>query len=230
MFHRIQKLLSSEYSNFYEHVLVESPFAQLSSHMRGICAVQIALTDRNLIIASDKFLHKGMLLTRSHVDADIETLELLQIIPLKLLRIKLTRKGLHDRFYMKVIYKKNPKRIWKIFEFGGHFLKHFFWDVWSDKLHEMREEEEIFVNSSVENLKVIKIFSSENFKKNHSLLHSTTQESSSLEEKSSKSSLRESLKHSWMDDKTTECATAVKSSGKSSAREEEVKVYKETTL
>jgi hypothetical protein len=226
MFHRIQKLLSSEYSNFYENILVESPFAQLSSHMRGIRAVQIALTERNLIIASDTFLHKGIVLTGNHLDADIETLELLQIIPLKLLRIKLTRKGLHDRFYMKLIIKKNPKRIWKVFEFGGHAMKHFFWDVWNDKLHEMREREEMFVNSSVENLKVLKMFSSESFKENDSELESITQESSksqessSVQEKSSKLSLRESLKNLLIDDNAAQCTAA----------NEKIKSFKETKL
>lgn len=152
MFNRIQKLLKAEYSNFHELVLFESPFAQLSKHMKGIRAVQIALTEKNLIIASDIFLHELQTLMVNQVDAEVDTLELLQIIPLKFLEIKLSRKGLHDKFYMKVIYKRNPQRVWRVFEFGGHFMKHFFWEVWSERLREMRERREIFENSSMENL------------------------------------------------------------------------------
>lgn len=163
MFNRIQKLLSAEYSSFYEDILVESPFAQLSKRMKGIRAVQIALTEKNLIIASDIFLHEEKALMENRVDTEVETLELLQIVPLKFLKFKLTRKGLHDKFFMKVIYKKNPHRVWKVFEFGGHFMKHFFWDVWNERLCEMIEREEIFMNSSMESLKVLKGFESKNF-------------------------------------------------------------------
>lgn len=142
MFNRIQKLLSAEYSSFYEHVLVESPFAQLSKRMRGIRAVQIALTEKNLIVASDTFYTRDEgLLTTGRVDADIETLKLTQIIPLKFIHIKLFRKGLHDKFYMKVIFKKNLQQVWRVYEFGGHFLKHFFWSEWNERLTKMKERE-----------------------------------------------------------------------------------------
>lgn len=178
MFNRIQKLLSAEYSSFHEDILVESPFAQLSKRMKGIRSVQIALTEKNLIIASDIFLHELLMVNR--VDAEVETLELLQIIPLKFLKLKLTRKGLHDKFFMKIIYKRNPHRAWKVFEFGGHFMKHFYWDVWSERLCEMREKEQIFMNSSMENLKVLKGFETKKYSGNLS----QTSVSLSVEEES----------------------------------------------
>ena len=160
MFNRIQKLLSTEYSNFYEEVLVESPFAQLSSRRKGIRAVQIALTKRNLIIAADKFLLEGKLSSAKFegLDPDIETLELVYVTPLKLILLKLSRKGIHDQFYLKIISKSFPKRCWRVYEFGGHFLKHFFWAVWNSNLVEMREEEELFNNSSLENFFLFVVF------------------------------------------------------------------------
>lgn len=221
MFNRIQKLLSSEYRNFYEHVLVESPFAQLSKHMRGIRAVQIALTENSLIIASDKFLHEGLVLTCGYSDVEIETLELLQIIPLELLRIKLTRKGLHDRFYMKIICKENPERVWKAFEFGGHVSKHFFWDVWNFNIEEMREKEELFVNSSVDELKITELFSSANFNSNQS----TTEENLSVQKENSLSSLRESLKNPVIDDKLLQFSSKTKS-----FHEQNEKSFRETKI
>lgn len=168
---RIQKLLETEYNNFYEEVLVEGPFAQLSSQKKGIRAVQIALTERSLIIASDKFLHEGKLTTAKleALDPEIETLELVNVIPLKHVRIKLTRKGLHDKFYMKVILKKSPSRCWKVYEFGGHFLKHFFWVVWQEKLLEMNEYKELFRTSPSIDYQVERIFDTSNFNEDQSV-------------------------------------------------------------
>lgn len=205
MFNRIQKLLSNEYRNFYEEVLVESPFAQLSSRRKGIRAVQIALTKRNLIIATDKFLHEGKLSSAKFegLDPDIETLELVHVIPLKLILLKLSRKGIHDQFFLKIIKKSFPNRCWRVYEFGGHFLKHFFWAVWNSKLVEMREEEELFNNSSLENFKVRKMFESSSFNEDQSVTHKLlTQELPLAGRLTSNSSLKGSLKNSMMDEIT----------------------------
>lgn len=59
MYNRIQTLLSTEYRSINEQVTIESPFAQLSSRKKGIRAVLIALTESNLIIATDKFFERG---------------------------------------------------------------------------------------------------------------------------------------------------------------------------
>ncbi|CAO1381850.1 unnamed protein product [Diamesa tonsa] len=143
MFNRIQKLIEKEYDNFNDDVLVESPFAQVSHFQgKGLRAVQIALTVESLIIASDKFLFYGDLDVSQFqkVDPETESLELCQIIPLKFVRIKFIRVGLTDKLFMEVCYKKNQKKVWR-FEFGGHFLKYFFWNIWMDKIRRLQEEQ-----------------------------------------------------------------------------------------
>lgn len=143
MFNRIQKLIDNEYDNFHDDVLVESPFAQVSHFQgNGLRAVQIALTVESLIIASDKFLFNGDLdVTHfQKLDPETESLELCQIIPLQFVRIKFIRVGLSDKLFMEVNYKKNQKKVWR-FEFGGHFLKYFFWNIWMDRIRRLQEEQ-----------------------------------------------------------------------------------------
>jgi len=151
MFHRIKKVLASEYVQFYEEVIVESPFAQITSDKEGLRAVQIALTQNNLIIATDKFLNGGQLWATSCnlVDPEVDTMELLQIIPLRYLRFQLIRKSANDNLYMKVIYQRDSHKAWKFFEFSGHFLKYFYWNLWMDRLQKLKQEqEEALIESS----------------------------------------------------------------------------------
>lgn len=172
MYNRIQTLLSTEYRSINEQVLIESPFAQLSSRKKGIQAVLIALTEANLIIATDKFLE--------HVAgyAQIETLELVHVVPLKLVRITLARYGLHDRFYLKLVLKKYPKRYWRVFEFGGHFMKHFHWAVWGDLLQKLKEKGGPSKSSSLNDFRVSTIYSSSTLDESESDSEQSPQKSS----------------------------------------------------
>lgn len=171
MYNRIQTLLSTEYRSISEQVLIESPFAQLSSRKKGIQAVLIALTEANLIIATDKFLEHGA------VDAEIETLELVHVVPLKLVCITLVRYGLHDRFYLKLVLKKYPKRYWRVFEFGGHVMKHFYWAVWGDLLQKLKERGGLGECSSLNDFRVSRIYSSSTLDESESDLEHSPQKS-----------------------------------------------------
>lgn len=172
MYNRLQTLLSSEYRSISEQVLIESPFAQLSSRKKGIRAVLIALTEANLIIATDKFLERGA------VDAEIETLELVHVIPLKLVHVTLFRYGLHDRFYLKLALKKYPERYWRVFEFGGHVMKHFYWAVWGDLLQKLKKNGRLSEKSSLNDFRVPRILSSSTLDETESDLEQSQQKSS----------------------------------------------------
>lgn len=161
--------------------------------MQGIRAVQIALTERTLIVACDKFLNNGKFVeASSSIDPVIETLELVQVIPLKFVLIKLSRKGLHDKFYMKIIYKKRPKRCWKVYEFGGQFLKHFFWVVWNEKLRRMTDKEELF-NNTFDGVGVKRIFTSSDFNQGSSEVHKFSQDEQQSSQVTFQMSFEESM-------------------------------------
>lgn len=160
MFNRIQKLIEKEYNNFNDDVLVESPFAQVAHFQgKGLRAVQIALTVESLIIASDKFLCHGDLDVSQlpQLDPETESLELCQIIPLQFVRIKFIRVGLSDKLFMEVNYKKNQKKVWR-FEFGGHFLKYFFWNLWMDKIRRLQEEQLGVIMEEQDDQQILNIF------------------------------------------------------------------------
>ncbi|XP_076641683.1 uncharacterized protein LOC143352765 [Halictus rubicundus] len=79
---RIQKLLTSEYSDFADTILVESPFAETTRSGRGIRQVSIGLTPTKLIIAADVF--KGKKYYCPHgVDPSIESFELISVYPIQ---------------------------------------------------------------------------------------------------------------------------------------------------
>lgn len=192
MFNRIQKLIEKEYDNFNDDVLVESPFAEVAYFQgKGLRAVQIALTVENLIIASDKFLYHGDVdVTQSlKLDAEVESLELCQIIPLKFVRIKFIRVGLTDKLFMEVNYKKNQKKLWR-FEFGGHFLKYFFWNVWMDKIRRLQEEQLGVIIEEQDDQQILNIYNGSIYE------WSDSERTGELTSSESMTSLRQSFKNS----------------------------------
>lgn len=120
---RIQKLLSGEYSDFEEVVLIESPFAQVTVSGHGIRQVQLALTPTKLIIAHEVLEESNEFTTsietyHGSFDAETETLEIHSIIPLEMITLKIYRKG--NRQILKVctcVKKEN------YYEFGGFLLR-----------------------------------------------------------------------------------------------------------
>lgn len=79
---RIQKLLASEYSDFADTILVESPFAETSRNGRGIRQVSLGLTPTKLIIAADIFKSKQYFCPRA-LDPSIESFELISVYPMR---------------------------------------------------------------------------------------------------------------------------------------------------
>ncbi|XP_017762538.1 PREDICTED: uncharacterized protein LOC108552482 [Eufriesea mexicana] len=80
---RIQKLLASEYSDFVDVVLVESPFAETSRNGRGIRQVCLGLTPSKLIVAADVLKRNPEFFCPRALDPSIESFELISLYPLR---------------------------------------------------------------------------------------------------------------------------------------------------
>lgn len=80
---RIQKLLASEYSDFSDAILVESPFAETTRNGRGIRQVSLGLTPSKLIVAADVFRGNSQFFCPRTVDPSIESFELISLYPLR---------------------------------------------------------------------------------------------------------------------------------------------------
>ncbi|KOX73595.1 hypothetical protein WN51_13672 [Melipona quadrifasciata] len=80
---RIQKLLASEYSDFSDAILVESPFAETTRNGRGIRQVSLGLTPSKLIVAADVFRGNSRFFCPRTVDPSIESFELISLYPLR---------------------------------------------------------------------------------------------------------------------------------------------------
>ncbi|CAO1377975.1 unnamed protein product [Diamesa serratosioi] len=225
MFNRIQKLIENEYVNFNDDVLVESPFAQVANFQgKGLRAVQIALTVDSLIIASDQFLFRGDIdVTQFHkLDPETESLELCQIIPLQFVRIKFIRVGLTDKLFMEVQCKNNQKKVWR-FEFGGHFFKYFFWNVWMDKMKRLQEEQLGVISKEKDDQQVLNVFNGSVYEWSDSERSVETSDIESL------SSMKESLKHSILKDtseKMVECKSFLKIPIESKSKSLSSKLFK----
>ncbi|XP_046669569.1 uncharacterized protein LOC124360206 isoform X2 [Homalodisca vitripennis] len=130
MSNRIQKLLFSEYSDFEDIVLVESPFAETNRHGTGIRQVQIGLTPTKLILAS-YFVEtlEGEEKPRLGRDPDIESFELVSAYPVECVNLSVfrhrRRQTLKARFCNgKVLY----------FEIGGWQERKMLWSVWCERI------------------------------------------------------------------------------------------------
>lgn len=136
--YRIQKLLLTDYNNFNDTVVVESPFAEVTRNGVGIRQVQLgiiqyfkclaafklkviaALTPSNFIIAADKiypneFYTNFMQNSIPMDDPEINTLELSTIVPLHLIRLSVKIQD-GQRHLLRVQYCTRKE---KWFEFGG---------------------------------------------------------------------------------------------------------------
>lgn len=127
---RIQKLLLDEYKDFDDTVLIESTFAEISNdnvknYNKGIRQVQLAITPLKFIVANDKMNCKIKLLKYNknsyRLDPEIDTLELISILPLNLISIECIEYKL-----MKILQITYCTKQQRYFEFGGFFRK----NVW----------------------------------------------------------------------------------------------------
>ncbi|EFN78878.1 hypothetical protein EAI_02286 [Harpegnathos saltator] len=84
---RIRKLLLSEYREFSDTVLVESPFAETTRTGRGLRQVALGLTPTNLIVAADVLRNDPGFFCPPGIDASIESFELVSVYPLEYVQL-----------------------------------------------------------------------------------------------------------------------------------------------
>jgi hypothetical protein len=91
---RVQKLLFSEYCDFEDMVLIESPFAQTTREGRGLRQVHLGLTPSKLVLATDVLppVEKSCVRFLPGVDPDIETFELIAIYPIDCVNLSVFRR------------------------------------------------------------------------------------------------------------------------------------------
>lgn len=147
MYNRIQKLLLTEYNDFEETILVESSFAQVNSKGIGIAEVILGLTETHFIIAGDFFPPPESTLLKVHksivLDPEIESIELISVIPLTLLKLKLCAK--YSRNFIKVTLATGRKMY---FEFGEHLMRRFYYNIWADRIFSINQMKYIAYSTS----------------------------------------------------------------------------------
>ncbi|XP_056648807.1 uncharacterized protein LOC130453206 [Diorhabda sublineata] len=128
---RVQKLLFSEYCDFEDMVLIESPFAQTTKDGEGIRQVHLGLTPSKLVLATDVLppVEYVNFKYAPGVDPEIETFELVAIYPVECVNLSIykTKKNqaLKARFCNnRVLY----------FELGGFEHRAMFWNLWCERI------------------------------------------------------------------------------------------------
>ncbi|XP_043525979.1 uncharacterized protein LOC122537096 [Frieseomelitta varia] len=129
---RIQKLLASEYSDFADAILVESPFAETARNGRGIRQVSLGLTPSKLIVAADVFRGNSQFFCPPTVDPSIESFELISLYPLRCVSLSVfnrrRRKTLKARFIDgRVSY----------YELGGIHRRNVLWKKWCEQVESL---------------------------------------------------------------------------------------------
>ncbi|XP_057319108.1 uncharacterized protein LOC130663711 isoform X2 [Microplitis mediator] len=122
---RIQKLLLTEYEDFTDKVLVESPFAQTTRDGDGLRQVALGLTSSKFIIASDIMRVNSEFICPPELDSSIESFELVSIYPLNYITLSIyrrrRRKTLKARFIDGHI---------NYYELSGMDKKKVYWNLW----------------------------------------------------------------------------------------------------
>lgn len=113
---RVQKLLFSEYCDFEDMVLLESPFAQTTREGKGLRQVHLGLTPSKFIIATDILppVEKSLVFFIPGIDPTIETFELIAVYPIDCINLSIFRR--HKRQTVKAHFCNN--RVY-YFELGG---------------------------------------------------------------------------------------------------------------
>ncbi|XP_014614036.1 PREDICTED: uncharacterized protein LOC106792265 [Polistes canadensis] len=132
---RIQKLLLSEYCDFSDTVLVESPFAETTRDGHGLRQVALGLTPQRLIIAADVFKqNSNHFLCPVDLDPSIESFELVSVYPLDYITLTIFarrhRKTLKGRLIDGRIH---------YYELGGINRREIFWKIWCDHIRGLLE-------------------------------------------------------------------------------------------
>nr|XP_015834967.1 PREDICTED: uncharacterized protein LOC103312818 isoform X2 [Tribolium castaneum] len=125
------KLLFSEYCDFEDMVLIESPFAQTTKEGRGLRQVHLGLTPSKLVLATDVLppVEKSSVKFLPGIDPDIETFELIAIYPINCVNLSVYRR--RKRQTIKAHFCNN--RVF-YFELGGFENRTMFWNLWCEKV------------------------------------------------------------------------------------------------
>jgi len=141
---RVQKVLLAEYEEIYEPVLVENPFTLVDIKGVGLRQYHIGLTCNRLIFGCDNFAKYGDepgFLSRG-LDPEIESFELVSMLPLQLIRFHFFRKATRCLMMLNIVQPPGePLTILEqpmIFEFGGFLFKQHFWHTWRERVATIR--------------------------------------------------------------------------------------------
>ena len=104
---RIQKLLLSEYFDFSDKLLVESPFAETTRDGRGLREVALGLTPSRLVIAADILKNNSDFMCPPDLDPSIESFELVSVYPLEFVTLSVFRR--RRRRTLKARYSERAK-------------------------------------------------------------------------------------------------------------------------
>ncbi|XP_037714855.1 uncharacterized protein LOC119558708 [Drosophila subpulchrella] len=147
---RVQKVLLAEYEEIYEPVLVENPFTLVDIRGMGLRQYQIGLTCNRLLFGCDNFSKYGdvpSFLARG-LDPEIESFELVSMLPLQLIRFHFFRKATRCLMMLNIVQPLGrPLAILEhpmIFEFGGHIFKQHFWHTWRERVASIRVMQPIY--------------------------------------------------------------------------------------
>ncbi|EGI65001.1 Ras guanine nucleotide exchange factor E [Acromyrmex echinatior] len=128
---RIRKLLLSEYHEFSEIILVESPFAETTRNGRGIRQVTLGLTPTKLIVAADILQTNPGFFCPSCIDASIESFELVSVYPLEYVTLSVFRRRHRRTLKARFI----DSRV-NYYELGGERRK-VSWKIWCEQVQRL---------------------------------------------------------------------------------------------
>ncbi|XP_036146793.1 uncharacterized protein LOC105828586 [Monomorium pharaonis] len=130
---RIRKLLLSEYREFSETILVESPFAETTRNGRGVRQVALGLTPTRLIVAADVLQTNPGFLCPPGIDASIESFELVSVYPLEYVTLSVFRR--RRRRTLKARFVDGRANY---YELGGA-RRRVSWRIWCEQVRRLLE-------------------------------------------------------------------------------------------
>ncbi|CAL1689274.1 unnamed protein product [Lasius platythorax] len=128
---RIRKLLLSEYCEFSETILVESPFAETTRNGRGLRQVALGLTPTKLIVAADVLQTNPGFICPSDIDVSIESFELVSVYPLEYVTLSVFRRRRRRTLKARFIDGRA-----NYYELGG-VRRRFFWRIWCEQVRKL---------------------------------------------------------------------------------------------
>ncbi|XP_071561165.1 uncharacterized protein [Temnothorax nylanderi] len=128
---RIRKLLLSEYREFSETILVESPFAETTRNGRGVRQVALGLTPTRLIVAADILQTNPDFFCPPGIDASIESFELVSVYPLEYVTLSVFRRRRRRTLKARFINGRV-----NYYELGGA-RRRVSWKIWCEQVRRL---------------------------------------------------------------------------------------------